>query len=148
MRHTGGARAGRWAGVQAVCVSLPASQRGGGGGGVIKRRLTSRPQGRSLSALGPSGFYHTCLDLSLHRACRPRSISCLGKGDGGGRCCGQPSPSLQETGQQQQNLDRKLARVNGSLAEERHRGSSGSQDRGRRKDTDEPPFPVRPSGVI
>lgn len=80
IRHTR-VRAGRWAGelVHTLCMSFPTRSKG-----IIKPLWRHGPK-VALSPLSPwvpreSGFYHTCLGLSQHRARRPRSISCLGKG--------------------------------------------------------------------
>lgn len=74
-------QAGRWqvCYVQTICMSLPANSKG-----VIKPLWRHGPK-VALSLLcswmpRESGFYRACLGLSQHRACRPRSISCLGKG--------------------------------------------------------------------
>lgn len=131
-------RRGRWAGVQAVRVSFPASQRGGGGD--KKPSDVTAPRSLSLGARPVAargiGFLSHLFGLISAPSLQAEVNFMPGqrgwwrgvRGKGG--------------------LDCKLARVNGSPAEERHRGSTGSQVRGRRKDTDEPPFPVRPSGVI
>lgn len=142
-RRRAGRKVGRRSGRPRVFACFTAR-----GGGVIKSRLTSRPQGRCLSALGPwlpgeIGFLSHLFGL-ISAPSLQAEVNFMPGQKGG---WGERGSSL-ETGQQQQNLDRKLARVNGSLAEERHRGSTGSQDRSRRKGTEEPPFPVRPSGVI
>lgn len=65
--------------VRALCMSFPARSEG-----IIKPLWRHGPK----VALSPlrrqasreSGFYRTCLGLSQRWACRPRSISCLGKG--------------------------------------------------------------------
>lgn len=163
MRHTGGTQAGRWAGVQTLRVSFPASQRGGGGVEGVDKKPSDVTAPRSLSLgarpVAARGIGFLIAPVWTYLGTEPAGrgqFHAWARGDEGGRrgkkisaVAGNPvCPSSLETGQQRQNMERKLSRVNGSLAEERHRGSTGSQDRGRRKNTDEPPFPVRPSGVI
>lgn len=147
-RHTG-RKVGRRSGSPHVFPCFAARR---GWGGDKKPSDVTAPRSFSLGARPMAargiGFLSHLFGLISAPSLQAEVNFMPGHWGGSERCCGQPSPSSLETGQQQQNLDRQLARVNASLAEERHRGSTRSQDRGRRKDTDEPPFPVRPSGVI